>query len=155
MLVPQAHLIVSWWARGRLSVATWTAMAPGHTVAEKGGSKPLLFLRLKTRVSAEHFYASLSLSSPPRKMRKNARQRLTSVAVAMAVWRPPWCITVCPWSFVLILCYFVYLDIRAHVACARARACVPFRDFLCFLYKLNKISRFHTPTPKTLNLDAF
>ena len=125
MAVSQAHLIVFWSARGRLSVATWTAMATDRTVTEKGGGKPLLFLRLKTRVSVKHFYASLSLSSPPRKMRKNTRQRLTSVAVAMAVRRPPWCITVWSWSFVLILCYFEYLDVRAGVMRARAR----FREF--------------------------
>ena len=105
-------------------MATWTAMAPGHTVTEKGGGKPLLFLRLKTRVSAERFYASLSLSSPPRKMRKNARQRLTSVAEAMAVRRPPWCITVWPWSSVSILCYFEHQDVRAR---ARVYVFVRFR----------------------------
>ena len=99
-------------------------MAPGRTVAEKGGSKPLLFLRPQIRISAEPFYASLFLSSPARKMRKKTQQILTSVAVAMAVWRPPWCIKVCLWSFVLILCYFVYLG-------ARARVFVRFRAVLC------------------------
>ena len=127
MFVPQAHLIVSWSARGRLSVAIWTAMAPVRTIAEKGGSKPLLFLRPQIRISAEPFYASLFLSSPPRKMHKKAQQILTSVAVAMAVRRPPWCITVCSWSFVLILCYFEHLDVRAHVIRARARVFVRFR----------------------------
>ena len=88
---------------------------------------------VKTLVSAKRFYASLSLSSPPRKMRKNARQRLTSVAVAMAVRRPPWCITVWSWSFVLILCYFEYLDVRARVMRARAR----FRTFSCVFVQYN------------------
>ena len=87
----------------------------------KGWRKPLLILRCQIRVSAVRFYASLSLSSPPRKMRKNEQQRLTSVAVVMAVRRPPWCIAVYSWSFVLILCYFVYLDVRARVVRVRAR----------------------------------
>ena len=90
-------------------MATWTAMAPGRTVSEKGGGKILLLLRIQTRFSVRHFYASLILSSPPMKMRKNVGQRHTYVVVAMIVRRPPWCITVCSWSFVLILCYFEYI----------------------------------------------
>ena len=88
----------------------------------KGWRKPLLFLRRQIRLSAPHFYAYLFLSSPSRTIPKNSGQILTSVAVVMAVRRPPWCIAVCSWSFVLILCYFVYLDVRARVArvCARA-----------------------------------
>ena len=82
-------------------MATWTAMTPGRTVAEKGGGKPLLFLRPQIRISAQLFYVFLFLSSSPRKMRQKAGQRVTSVAVAMAVRRPPWCITV---YLFLVLC---------------------------------------------------
>ena len=85
-------------------MATWTAMAPGRTVTEKGGGKPFLFLRPQIRISVQPFYVSLFLSSSPRKIGKKAGQRVTSVAVTMAVRRPPWCITVCSWSFVSILC---------------------------------------------------
>ena len=112
-------------------MATWTVMAPGRTVTEKGGGKPLLFLRPEVRISAEPFYASLFLSSPPRKMHKKAQQILTSVAIAVAFRRPPWCITVWSWSFVLILCYFEYLDVRPRVIRARARA------FLCVFVQYN------------------
>ena len=105
-------------------------------------------------ISVVRFYAFLSLSSSPRKMRKNAGQRLTPVAVVMPVRRPPWCITVCSWPFVFILYYFVYLDVRARVArvCARACARIRFRAFSC---ELNKISRFYWLTPKITYLGRF
>ena len=49
------------------------------------------------------------------------QQRLTPVALVMAVLWPPRCIAACSWSFVLILYYFVYLDVRARMVCARPR----------------------------------
>ena len=105
----------------------------------KGGRKPLLFLSPQIRISAGRFYVSLSLSSPPRNMHKNAPQILTSVAVVMAVRRPPRCITVCSWSLVLILCYFVYLETFARAWCARAYVFVRFRTVQ---YESNTILRF-------------
>ena len=75
----------------------------------KGGGKLLLFLRFQTRVSVETFCAYLFLSSPPNNIYKRDQQKLTSVAVPMAVPLSPWCIAVWLWSFVLILCYFEYL----------------------------------------------
>ena len=94
-------------------MATWTVMAPGCIIAEKGGVKPLLFLRIQTCVSADPFC-----------------EILTYVAVMMAIRRPSWCIAVWSWSFVLILCYFDYLDVRERLVCVRARSCVRFRAFL-------------------------
>ena len=61
-----------------------------------------------TCLSVPLFCTYLFLSSSLRKMSKNAEQALTSVAVMMAVRRPSWCIAVFSWSFVSILCYFVY-----------------------------------------------
>ena len=115
----------------------------------KGGGKPFLFLRPQIRISAQLFYAFLLLSSSPRKMRKKAGQNVTSVAVAMAVRRSPWCITVCSRSFVLILCYLLHLETFA-CACALT--------FLCIFLQYNTnqtISRFYALTPKITYLGHF
>ena len=74
-----------------------------------------------TCLSVPLFCTYLFLSSSLRKMSKNAEQALTSVAVMMAVRRPSWCIAVFSWSFVSILCYFVYLDVRARIVCVYVR----------------------------------
>ena len=89
----------------------------GYHHRKKWGINPLSFLRLQSYISAVLFAASWFLGSQPRIVLKKEQQRLTSVAVVMTVRRPPWCITVCSSSFVLILLYFrVSRDVRARVA---------------------------------------
>ena len=71
MLLSQVHLLVSWLARKKLSMAAWAMMATDIIAAEKGG-KPLSFIRWQGHAFARPFYAFWFFVSQPRVIRKKA-----------------------------------------------------------------------------------